>query len=107
MKSFMIFAARKILFLWSSRKMTWAGHVACVGQKRSDYRILVGKREGNRSLGRHRGRWKDIKIDLKKIRSEVVDWIHQAQDRNKWHAVVNTVMNLQVPYDCVKFLSSC
>ena len=87
--------------------MRLAGHVACVGQKRSDYRILVGKREGNMPLGRRRGRWKDIKIDLKETGSEVVDWIRQAQDRDKWCAVVNTVMNLQVPYNCVQFLSNC
>jgi len=103
----MICAAHKILFLWTSRKMRWAGHVACVGQKRSDYKILVGKREGKRPLGRRRGRWKDIEIELKEIGSEVVDRTRQAHDRDTWRAVVNTVMNLQVPCDCVQFLSSC
>ena len=53
----------------------------------------MGKCEGKRPLGRRRVRWKDIKIDLKETGSEVVDWIHQAQDRDKWRAVVSAVMN--------------
>lgn len=77
--------------------MRWAGHVACVGQKRSDYRTLVGKREGKRPLGRRRDRWKDIEIDLKETGLGVLDRIHQAHDRDKWRAVVNAVINRQVP----------
>lgn len=93
----MIYAAHKILFLWASRNMKWAGHVACVGEKRSDCRILVGKREGKRPLGRRMGRWKNIEIHLKETGSGVVDRIHQAHVRDKWRADVNTVMNRQFP----------
>jgi hypothetical protein len=60
--------------------------------------IFVGKPEGNRQLGRSRRRCEDnIRIDLREIGSEVVHWVHLAQDRDKWRAVVNTVMNLWIP----------
>jgi hypothetical protein len=60
--------------------------------------ILVGKPEGRRPLGRPRHRWEDnIKMDLREIGFGNVDWIHLAQDRDRWRALVNTVMNLQVP----------
>jgi hypothetical protein len=69
-----------------------------MGEKRNAYRILVGKSEGNRPLGRPRRRWvADIKIDLRGIRWSDVDWIGMAQDRDQWRALVNTVMNLRVP----------
>jgi hypothetical protein len=57
----------------------------------------VGKPEGKRPLERLRHRWEDIKIDLREIGWIVVDWIHLAQDRDQWRALVNTVMNLRVP----------
>jgi hypothetical protein len=67
-------------------------------KKRYAYRILVGKPEGKRPLGRHRRRWKDnIKLDLRKIGWGGMDWIGLAQDRDQWRALVNTVMNLLVP----------
>jgi hypothetical protein len=63
------------------------------------YRILVGKPEGKRSLGRPRRRWVDnIKIDLREIGWDDMDWIDLAQDRGQWRALVNTVMNIRVPY---------
>jgi hypothetical protein len=66
-----------------------------MGEKRNAYRILVGKPEGKRTLGRPRHRWVDnIKIDLGEIGW---DWIDLAQDRDQWRALVNAVMNLQVP----------
>jgi hypothetical protein len=66
--------------------------------KRNVYRLLVGKPKGKRPLGRQRHRWIDnIKIDLSKIGLGVMDWIGLAQDRYRWRAIVNTVMNLQVP----------
>jgi hypothetical protein len=78
--------------------MRWAGHVARRGEKRNVYRVLVGKPEGNRPLGRPRRRWIDnIKMDLPEIGVSVVDWIGMAQDRYRWRALVNSVMNLRVP----------
>jgi hypothetical protein len=79
------------------RRMRWAGHVAHIGEMRGAY-ILVGRPEGRRPLGRHRRRWEDnIKMDLREIGFGDVDWIHWAQDRDRWWALVNTVMNLRVP----------
>jgi hypothetical protein len=81
-----------------SRRMRWAGHVARMGEKRSAYRFSVGKPEGKRPLGRPRRRWVDsIKMDLLEIGWGSVDWIGLAQDRDKWRALVNVVMNLRVP----------
>jgi hypothetical protein len=68
------------------------------GEKRNVYRLLVGKSEGKRPLGRPRRRCVDnIKIDLREIKWDGVDWIDLAQDRDQWRALVNTVMNLRVP----------
>jgi hypothetical protein len=68
-----------------------------MGEMRNSYTILVGEHKGNRPLGRPRRRWKDVKLDIREIGCEGVDWIHLAQDRNQWWAVVNTVMNIWVP----------
>jgi hypothetical protein len=69
-----------------------------MGEVRNAYNILVGKLEGRRSLGRSRRRWEDnIKMDLGEIGFGDVDWIHLVQDRDRWRALVNTVMNLRVP----------
>jgi hypothetical protein len=69
-----------------------------MGETRNAYRILVGKPEGKRPLGRPRHRWVDnIKIGLREIRWEGRDWIELAQDRDQWRALVNMVINLQVP----------
>jgi hypothetical protein len=66
--------------------------------KRNAYMILVGKPEGKRPLERRRCRWVDnIKIDLRKIRWDGMDWIDLAQDRDQWRALANTVMNLRIP----------
>jgi hypothetical protein len=74
-----------------------AGHVARMAEGRNVYRGLVGKPEGKRLLGRQRRWWKDgIKMDLREIGLECVKWIHLAQDRDRWRAVVNAVMNLWV-----------
>jgi predicted small integral membrane protein len=78
--------------------MRWAGLVARMGEKRNMYRLLVGKPEGKRPLGRLRRRWIDnIKIDLLEIAWCGLDWIGLAQDRYRWRALVNSVMNLRVP----------
>jgi hypothetical protein len=78
--------------------MRWAGHVARIGEERGVYRVLVGKPEGNRPLGRPRHRWEDnIKVDLQEVGRGGMDWIGLAQDRERWRSLVNVVMNLQVP----------
>jgi hypothetical protein len=93
-----LYCSPSIIRIIKSRRMRWAGHVACMGEKRNVYRILVGKTEGKRPLGRPRRRWEDnIKMDLREIGRGGIDWIDLAQDRDLWWALVNTVMNLRVP----------
>jgi hypothetical protein len=78
--------------------MRFAGHVARMGEKRNACRIFYGKPKGKRSLGRRRRRREDnIKMDLREIGWGDMDWIDLAQDRDKWRAFVNMVMNLRVP----------
>jgi hypothetical protein len=80
-----------------SRRMRWAGHVARMGEKRKVYKVLVGKSEGKRPLGRPRRRWEDgIRMDLRETGLRGVDWVRLAQDRDRWRAVVSAVMNLRV-----------
>ena len=72
--------------------------MACMGERRGVNRVLIGKPEGRRPLGRPRCRWEDsIKMDLQEVGCGEMDWIKLAQDRDKWQALVNAVMNLQVP----------
>ena len=78
------------------RRMRWAGHVARMGEGRGAQRVLVGKPEGKRPLGRTRRRWEDITMDLREVGGGG-DWMELAQDRDRWQALVNTVMNLRVP----------
>jgi hypothetical protein len=79
-----------------------------MGKKRNAYRILVGKPEGKRPIRRPRRRWVDnIEMDLREIGCGGMNWINLAQDRDQWRALVDTVMNLSVPQNAVKFLSSC
>jgi hypothetical protein len=88
---------RKIRII-KSRRMRWVGHVARMGEKRNAYGLLVGKPEGKRPLGRPRRRWVDnIRIDLGEIGWGDVDWIGLAKDRNRWRALVNSVLNFRVP----------
>jgi hypothetical protein len=88
--------------------MRWVGHVERKGETRHAYRILVGKPEGMKPLGIPRRRLEDnIKMDLRDIGWGGMDWIDLDEDRNKWRALVNTVMNLRVPENVGKFLSSC
>jgi hypothetical protein len=82
--------------LIKSRRMRWAGYVACMEEGRKVYRVLVGKREGKRPLGRPRRRWEyGIRMDLREI-GWGVEWLRQAQDRDRWGALMNAVMNLRV-----------
>jgi hypothetical protein len=78
--------------------MRWAGHVACMGEGRGVYRVLLGRPEGKSPLERPRCRWKDsIKMDLRVIWIDGANWIQLAQDRVQWWAFVNTVINLWIP----------
>jgi hypothetical protein len=80
-----------------SRRMRWAGHVARMREGRGVYRVLVERPEGKRPLRRPRLRWEDnIKMDLKEIGIDGVNWIRLAQDRAQWRAFVNMVINLRV-----------
>jgi hypothetical protein len=93
-----LYFSPNIVRVIKSRRMRWAGHVAHMGEGRGAYRVLVGRSEGKRPLGRPRRRWKDnIKMDLREIRIDGKNWIRLAQDSVQWRAFVNTVMNLRVP----------
>jgi hypothetical protein len=93
-----LYSSTNFIRVIKSRRMRWAGHVARMGEWRGAYRILVGRPEGMRPLGRPRRRWEDnIKIDLQEVGWEGMDWIDMAQDRDRWRAVVNVVMNLRFP----------
>jgi hypothetical protein len=96
-KEFYILYSSHIIRKIKSRKMRWAGHVARMGDKMKVYKVLVGKLEGKRPLGRPRRRWEDgIRMDLIVISCGSVDFIQLAQDRGRWQALVNTVMNLWI-----------
>ena len=71
--------------------------MALMGEEREVYRILVGKPEGRRPLGRPRRRWVDIRMDLREVGCGYMDWIGLAQDRDRWRTLVIAVMNLRVP----------
>jgi hypothetical protein len=87
-----------IIRIIKSRKMRWAGQVARMGENRNSYKLLVGRPEGRRPLGRTRRRWVDnIRMDLGEMGSGGVDWIGLAQDRKRWRALVNSVLNFRVP----------
>ena len=77
--------------------MRWAGHVAGMGEGRDVHRVLVGKPEGKRPLGRPRRRWENIKMDLQEVGGGCGDWMELALDRDKWRALVCMVRNLRVP----------
>ena len=92
-----LYTSPKIVRVIKSRRMRWAGRVARMGEERGVYRVLVGKPEGRRPLGRHRRRWVDIRMDLQEVGCGYMDWIGLAQDRDRWRKLVSAVMNLRVP----------
>jgi hypothetical protein len=81
-----------------SRIMRWTGHVLHMRERRGVYRVLVGKSEGKRELGKRRRRWEDnIKMDLQEEGCGSMDWISLAEDRDRWRALVNAVVFLRFP----------
>jgi len=93
-----LYSSPNIVRVIKSIRMRWAGHVARMGEERKVYRVLVGKPEGRRPLGRHRRRWADnIRMDLLEVRCGYMDWIGLAQDRESWRTLVSAVMNLRIP----------
>jgi hypothetical protein len=93
-----LYCSLNILRVIKSRRMVWVGHVAHVGKGRGIYKVLFGRPEGKRPLGRPRHRWEDnIKIDIREIGINGANWFWLAQDRVQWWGFVNMVMNLWVP----------
>jgi hypothetical protein len=93
-----LYSSPNIVKVIKSRRLRLAGHVARMGKGRGVYRVLVGRPERKRPLGRPRRGWADnIKMDLKEIGIDGANWIHLAQDRVQWRACVTMVMNLRVP----------
>jgi len=91
-------SSTKIVRVIKWRRMRWAGHVARMGEEREVYRVLVGKAEGKRPLGRPRSSWVDnIRTDLQEVGCGYMDWIGLAQDRDRWRTLVSAVMNFRVP----------
>jgi len=93
-----LYALPNIVRVIKSRRMRWAGHVAHMVEERGVYRVLVGKPEGKRTLGKPRPRRVDnIRMDLQEVGCGYMDWIGLAQDRDRWRRLVSAVMNLRVP----------
>jgi len=103
-----LYSSPNIVRVIKSRRMRWVGHVSRMGEDRGVYRVLVGKPEGRRPLGRPRRRWVDnIRTDLQEVGCGFVDWIRLAHDRDRWRTLVSAVMNLRVPWNAGNFLTSC
>jgi hypothetical protein len=93
-----LYSSPNIVLVIKSRRLRWGGHVARMGEGKSVYKILVGKPEGRKQLGRpRRRRENNIRMDLRKVGCGCVDWMKLAQDRDRWRALVSVVMNLRVP----------
>jgi len=97
MKKLIICTSPIIVRVIKLRTMRWVGHVARMGKRRGVYRVLVGKPEGKRPLGKPRRSWDDnIKMDLQEVGCGGMDWIELAQDGDRWRALVNAAMNFRV-----------
>ena len=93
-----LYSSPNIVQVIKWRRTRWAGHVAHMCEERGVYRVLVGKPEGKRPLGRPRRRWVDnIRTNLQEVGCGYMDWIRQAEDRDRWRTLVSAVMNLRVP----------
>jgi hypothetical protein len=93
-----VYSSPSIIRIIKARRMKWAGHIARMGEKRNACRLMVGKPEGRRPVGRPIRRWLDnIRMDLVEVGWGDVDWIGLAQDRDRWSALVDSVLNLRVP----------
>jgi hypothetical protein len=93
-----LYSSPSIIRIIKVRRMRWAGHVARMGAKRNAYRLLAGKTEGRKPLGRPRRRWVDnIRVDLLEKGWGGMDGIGLAQDRNRRRALVNSVLKVRVP----------
>ena len=93
-----LYSSSNIVRLIKPTRMRWAGHVARMEEGRGVHKVLVGKPEGRRPLGRPRRRWEDnIKIDLQEVGRGCGDWMELAEDRDRWRVLVSRVMNFRVP----------
>jgi len=92
-----LYSSPNNVWVIKSRRMRRAGHVVCMGEERGVYRVLVGKLEGRRPLGRPRRRWVDIRMDVQEVGCGYMEWIGLAQDRDRWRTLVSAVTNLRVP----------
>jgi hypothetical protein len=100
-----LYCSPNIIPVFKSRRIRQSGHAARVGDRIGGCRVLVGKPEGKRQLGRSRRRWENIKMYLQ-VGLEGIDGTDLAHERDSWRTVVNAVMNLQVPCNVVNILTS-